>query len=663
MKKFFRGLLTVIVIGLFAVAGYYLYDHFRERSVAERMAEVVHDEDRRVLSDQLKTYLNDPSPEVRARAALALGRIGGGDAAGLLFNMVSDESIDLAGTAAFALGLTGQHEYAGRLADIAYDMPSSAAAKAVASVGRLADSSTTEASARLAEFLNHPSPDVRQAACYAIFNADAKNLAPQLIAHLGKESDDLVRAAGLYALARLEIKEAIDLFVDNLADPDPFVRAVCVRGLGHCESSKVDNLLQMSLNDTDPNVVAQAITELSREKDKKAATQLAKRVETEKDEKLLVALFQGLQRQGNKLAIEPTWALLENEQPVDVVAAAAIYLAAVQKDKAVALLDSLAAEADPFLRASSAEGYGLIDNQNIIPRLAGLFNDDDPMVRAAAFSALVETDKSNRDYYLKKALADPDRVMQVLAVDQIGTQKATAYLPQLTGMMSVSPEVDVDLRRALVAAAGSFLEKSPDDSEATLILINGLMDPEYVVRRESAILYKDLTGEDRSYMVPPALTRIKVKDIQKGFEKYQPNPYAVITTNKGEIEMELFYDVAPLTVLNFIELTKSKFYEGLSFHRVVPNFVVQGGDPRGDGWGGPPYMIRDEYSSEPYLRGTVGVATSGKDTGGSQFFITLSPQPHLEARYTVFGRVTAGMEVVDKIVRGDIIEKIVIQEG
>ena len=94
----------------------------------------------------------------------------------------------------------------------------------------------------------------------------------------------------------------------------------------------------------------------------------------------------------------------------------------------------------------------------------------------------------------------------------------------------------------------------------------------------------------------------------------------------------------------------------------MPNFVIQGGDPRGDGWGGPDYYIRCEYSTERYLRGTVGIATSGKDTGGSQFFITLSPQPHLDSRYTVFGQVKKGMDAADAIVIGDVITKVIVQE-
>lgn len=663
MKNFFRKLAIVLIVALFAVAAYYLYDQFRERSVAERMAEIIHDEDRRVVSAEIKGYLDDPSPEVRARAAMALGRIGGEKAAELLFGMISDESIDLAGTAGLAIGLTHQPQYAGRLIDIALDLPSSAAAKVIASVGRLADSSTVGVPERLAELLDHPSPDVREAICYALLNANAKAQAPTLIKHLKSETDDLVRAAGLYALARMEIAQASGLFVDNVSDQDPFVRAICVRGLGRSGSSKVLHLLQMSLNDSDPNVVVEAINELSRTEDKKAKTQLAKRVESAWDEKLMMALMQGLKRQKNDQAVAATWILLETVQPANITAAAAIYLASRVKDKAVNLLDSLAAEPDPFLRKSSAEGYALVGEKNVIPRLAGLFNDDDPLVRAAAFDGLLQVDKDNQDYYIKKALADPDWVMQSLAVDQIATRKLEAYLPQLSGMMSTASVLEVDLRRSLVQTARVFLNQQTENADATLILMNSLMDTEYIVRREAAIIYKEVLGEDRFHIVAPAPARIDVDAIHDGFKKYQPNPYAVISTSKGDIEMELFFDVAPLTVLNFIELAKSGFYEGLVFHRVVPGFVVQGGDPRGDGWGGPPWQIRCEYSGEPYRRGTVGIATSGKDTGGSQFFITLSPQPRLEALYTVFGQVTAGMEVVDQIVRGDLIRKIVIQEG
>ena len=103
----------------------------------------------------------------------------------------------------------------------------------------------------------------------------------------------------------------------------------------------------------------------------------------------------------------------------------------------------------------------------------------------------------------------------------------------------------------------------------------------------------------------------------------------------------------------FVALARKNYFDGIAFHRVVPNFVVQGGDPRGDGNGGPGYQIRCEINTAPYARGAVGMALSGKDTGGSQFFVTHSPQPHLDGGYTVFARVTAGMDVVDRLARGD----------
>jgi cyclophilin family peptidyl-prolyl cis-trans isomerase len=123
----------------------------------------------------------------------------------------------------------------------------------------------------------------------------------------------------------------------------------------------------------------------------------------------------------------------------------------------------------------------------------------------------------------------------------------------------------------------------------------------------------------------------------------------VIRTEKGDIEVELWPDRAPATVANFISLIRQKFYNNLTFHRVVSDFVIQGGDPRGDGWGGPAYHIPCEYNEAEFTRGTLGMATAGKDTGGSQFFICHSEQPHLDGRYTAFGCVQRGMEIVDTI--------------
>ncbi|MFA0821686.1 MAG: peptidylprolyl isomerase [Methanomethylovorans sp.] len=139
---------------------------------------------------------------------------------------------------------------------------------------------------------------------------------------------------------------------------------------------------------------------------------------------------------------------------------------------------------------------------------------------------------------------------------------------------------------------------------------------------------------------------------------------AIIETEKGNIVLELFEKDAPKTVENFEKLIKQGFYDGLTFHRVIPNFVIQGGCPKGNGTGGPGYTIKCETKGNPrkHGKGALSMAHAGKDTGGSQFFITHSPQPHLDGVHTVFGQVIEGMDVVNKIKAKDVMKKVTIVE-
>ena len=138
-------------------------------------------------------------------------------------------------------------------------------------------------------------------------------------------------------------------------------------------------------------------------------------------------------------------------------------------------------------------------------------------------------------------------------------------------------------------------------------------------------------------------------------EAQRMHPTAVIVMQKGgEIRIELYPEDAPKTVESFVTLSKKGFYDGLTFHRVVPGFVAQGGDPKGDGTGGPGYMLKAEFNARKHLRGTLAMARAqSPDSAGSQFYICLAPQPSLDGKYTVFGQVTAGMDVVDGIRVGD----------
>ncbi len=144
-------------------------------------------------------------------------------------------------------------------------------------------------------------------------------------------------------------------------------------------------------------------------------------------------------------------------------------------------------------------------------------------------------------------------------------------------------------------------------------------------------------------------------------KKYQVS----METNKGTLEIELFAQYAPKTVNNFVFLIREGYYDDIVFHRVINNFMIQGGDPTGTGRGGPGYKFEDEFAGNPMKHGTgfLSMANSGPGTNGSQFFITHAPQPHLDGRHTVFGKVTSSMDIVNAIRQGDKMVKVTVTES
>jgi cyclophilin family peptidyl-prolyl cis-trans isomerase len=220
-----------------------------------------------------------------------------------------------------------------------------------------------------------------------------------------------------------------------------------------------------------------------------------------------------------------------------------------------------------------------------------------------------------------------------------------------------------DARLAIVEA----LAVQPSVAQALLGEIVAT-DPARVVRARAAAALRaaGLAAADPG----PEAESLARADYRRSLAPYEPlpgqalyTPRAILHTRKGRVELHLDVVEAPLTTWRFVELAQRGFYDGLTFHRVVPGFVVQGGDPRGDGNGGPGYTQRCELGQRPYGRGAVGMALAGKDTGGSQFFVTLTPTPHLDGAYTQFGRVVEGMDVVEALRPGDVIERVEIWDG
>jgi cyclophilin family peptidyl-prolyl cis-trans isomerase len=211
-----------------------------------------------------------------------------------------------------------------------------------------------------------------------------------------------------------------------------------------------------------------------------------------------------------------------------------------------------------------------------------------------------------------------------------------------------------DARLAAIVALSEI-----DRPEREAFLRGLLTDRDPVVRRVAADQIEEKLKKNR-----PQFTPLQVIDRDyAAIAQWSHTPHdATIHTARGNIGIVLLASDAPITAWNFAELAKKHYFDRSTFMRVVPNFVIQGGDPRNDMNGGPGYAIRDEINLQKYTRGAVGMALSGPDTGGSQFFITHSPTPHLDGGYTIFARLTSGMTaVVDQIERGDVVETVTIE--
>jgi peptidyl-prolyl cis-trans isomerase B (cyclophilin B) len=137
---------------------------------------------------------------------------------------------------------------------------------------------------------------------------------------------------------------------------------------------------------------------------------------------------------------------------------------------------------------------------------------------------------------------------------------------------------------------------------------------------------------------------------------------ATIETEKGNLVLELFASDVPMTVNNFVFLAGEGFYDGTTFHRVIPDFMAQGGDPTGTGTGNPGYSFPDEFTEHTHVTGALSMANSGPDTNGCQFFITYAPQPHLDGKHSVFGQLIEGMDVLKKLENGDVMKRVIIEE-
>jgi cyclophilin family peptidyl-prolyl cis-trans isomerase/HEAT repeat protein len=285
----------------------------------------------------------------------------------------------------------------------------------------------------------------------------------------------------------------------------------------------------------------------------------------------------------------------------------------------------------------------------------------DPLVKSAVLAAIQDNQADAEVDLIRANLTDADVIVRTNALDRylhVTTDPAEAWL-------AVFERAEQDERKSfmndarLVAIRGIAERENPKRES----FLRGLLaDSDPVVRRLAADLVVEKIKAARPAYTPLPIAR-PASDYDEIVRWARAPHTATIHMTRGTIELALTSQDAPMTAWNFAQLAGKKFFDNSSFMRVVPNFVIQGGDPRNDMNGGPGYAIRDEINLQKYTRGAVGMALSGPDTGGSQFFITHSPQPHLDGGYTIFGRVYDGMNaVVDQTERGDRVVTITIDE-
>jgi HEAT repeat protein/cyclophilin family peptidyl-prolyl cis-trans isomerase len=619
-------------------------------------------EDRGLIDVSLREYAEHEKPQVRRAAATTIGRVGSTDHFYLLQRLIEDQDPSVREQAAFACGLIKNHSATAFLLPHLSDENPPVRARTIEALGRIGGKDLPE---KIAPLLKDRSEEVRNQAALALWRLGDKKAAPDLILAMETAKGGL-RYNLSYALMRLATPECFEVFGELLGDPDPEVRVNATRGLGNLKDPRALLWVVNLLRDPDQRVATEAVRALGKTDDKRAAEPLLELLSSSNNENLLSEAIKVLGNLGDKGALEKLTGFLSSDSQIlkgeALVAVAKLGSAEVLED-----LKELLKDDSWYVRAKIAEGLREIGGEEVERLLLVMLADRDRRVQMAAVEAIGYS-VSKRKIDGKRGLGrvesilleSTDFALRSLCAEALAKTRDPKYIYPLIKSYKFTPRSHYsELKRAIISALVELATPGEVDVRIENLLLEALGDSDPLVRREAHAASIELSLQQK---YNPGEFRSKLT-FANYFEVYHnPNRLlrARIFTPKGEIVIELLQQYAPRTVANFIHLTNSRFYDGLIFHRVVPNFVIQGGCPRGDGWGGPEYTIREEINELEFERGTVGMATSGKDTGGSQFFICHSRQPHLDGRYTAFGRVISGIEVVDKIVIGDVIEKVEI---
>jgi cyclophilin family peptidyl-prolyl cis-trans isomerase/HEAT repeat protein len=616
----------------------------QDNVMVEAVAPLIAAEDAREWAPAtLRVGIQDPEPLVRRVAAMAIGRIGHPHGVELLAPALTDPDSTVQTAALFALGLFADSTIVPLIVDRFSAQPplaSIAAAEAVTALAKIGGGEAREFIAGLlrgtAVLTTEEEPAVRQAALEAW---RLRDLAPSddLIAFYS-EDDDL-RWRVVYSLSRLRPAGASQRFIDALRDVYAPIRSLGARALSASysrtaglDSSAIIELLRKSADDDNAGVRIQAIRALGSYRRDALSPMLLVFVDDPHPGVRVQALM-ALAQCGGPAAAAEFARVLEEGNRFALERQALRGLAMTDSAGFVAAASAWTRSGDWRQRAESARAWARISPGPVAGK-PDFLRDSDGRVVGAALEAWSDEEEEPGPALVAEArrlLSHADAVVRTVAAKVLERSGDPGDVPQLTAMFDRARQDSIsDAGLAALAALRALSEATPEGRSAVSMgfLASAASPEKSLLRRWAEREWPTLAG------------------------RWEPS--SPIETGRTLED----YPEAPITVANFLSLVDRRFFDGNRWHRVVPDFVVQDGDPRGDGWGGPRETIRDEINARRYQANVVGMALSGPDTGSSQWFITLSPQPHLDGTYTVFGRVVGNAAGVQRIMQGDLIRSI-----
>jgi cyclophilin family peptidyl-prolyl cis-trans isomerase len=371
-----------------------------------------------------------------------------------------------------------------------------------------------------------------------------------------------------------------------------------------------------------------------------------------------------------KAEVLPLLAAAKVDGSVDVRCSVLVARAELGDSSIATEIEAGAASVNALERAGAAAGAGFLDDARAVPLLLRLSKDKDAHVVDIAAHAMKDKRTPEVHARLVEMLGDADNGVRLAAADVMKEVATPADVPALARCMQSSRgEISDEIVSTIVDAAARLSKENGGQAAHDILQRAAFAKSDFVRRKSRALLAEIEPGAkfsgEPTHETAAARASVPIPGVD--YPTTGPNPRVAIETNRGTMVFELLRDETPVHVQNFLALAGRGFYDGTTFHRVVPDFVVQGGDPRGDGNGcttarGEP--LRGEFTPRKFLRGSLGMPRNDDpDSGGCQIFVTHRETPHLDGRYTLFGEMREGFDVLDRIELGDTIRSVRILGG